>query len=231
MKIFSISDLHLTKGSDKPMDIFGKSWIGHWDIIRSDWKDKVSDNDVVLIAGDISWGMNLLQAITDLEEIAELPGKKIIIRGNHDYWWCTYKKLCSLNLNNTFFLQNNALDFNDYVFCGTRGWNVPERHETQSSDDKKIFDREIARLKMSLESAKKISAEKEIIGMIHFPPFNSSFDVSPFCALFSQYNVKRVVYGHMHGVSPNYKYGIANVGGTKYFLTSCDYLENKLKEI
>ena len=227
MKIYAISDLHLTGGTDKPMDIFGVSWIGHWDKIRSDWKEKVEDDDVVLIAGDISWGMSLEQAMTDLNEISALRGKKIIIRGNHDYWWSTYKKLCALNLNGIYFLQNNAVVVGDAVFCGTRGWSVPEKEE-QSDEDKKIFDREIIRLGMSLSEAKKIADGREIIGMIHYPPFNSRFEKSEFTKLFSEAGIKKVVYGHLHGQHARYKDGPVVIDGVRYYLTSCDYLDNKL---
>lgn len=230
MKIYAISDLHLTGGTDKPMDIFGISWIGHWDKIRADWKEKVGSDDVVLIAGDISWGMNLGQAMKDLTEISEMPGTKIILRGNHDYWWCTYKKLCDLELNGIHFLQNNAINVGDKVFCGTRGWTVPEKDE-QSAEDKKIFDREIIRLGMSIDSAKKIAKGNEIIGLIHYPPFNSRFEKSAFTQLFSEAGIKTVVYGHLHGQRARYKDGPVVIDGVNYYLTSCDYLDNKLMRL
>ena len=230
MKIYSISDLHLTSGTDKPMDIFGENWVGHWDKIRVDWNRKVNDEDVVLIAGDVSWGMNTEQAITDLREIDELPGKKIIIRGNHDYWWSTYKRLCALDLKSIIFIQNNAKTVGEYVFCGTRGWTVPEKNE-QTEEDKKIFDRELIRLKMSLDEARKIADGKEIIGLIHYPPFNSKFEKSPFSDLFSEAGVKTVVYGHLHGTHVRTKEGAVNIDGVNYFLTSCDFLDFKIFEL
>lgn len=230
MNIYSISDLHLTSGTNKPMDIFGENWIGHWDKIRADWKEKVCHDDIVLIAGDISWGMNVEQALNDLNEIDELPGKKIIIRGNHDYWWSTYKKLCALDLKSIIFIQNNAKITGDYVFCGTRGWTVPEKNE-QSEEDKKIYDRELIRLKMSLDEAKKIAEGREIIGLIHYPPFNSRYECSPFCDLFSTAGVKTVVYGHLHGNHVRTKEGAVGIGGVNYYLTSCDFLHFNLLKI
>ena len=129
MKIFAISDLHLSNSANKPMDVFGYGWVNHWQKIRENWVERVTEEDVVLIAGDISWGMNIQQAITDLQQIDELPGKKVIIRGNHDYWWSTYKKICQLNLESIIFIQNNAKKIGNYIFCGTRGWDVPESND------------------------------------------------------------------------------------------------------
>jgi predicted phosphohydrolase len=228
MKNFAISDLHLTGGADKPMDIFGESWVGHWEKIQSDWREKVSSEDTVMIAGDISWSMTLDSVRTDLDEIEKLPGTKIIIRGNHDYWWASRAKLDSLGYKTIYFIQNDAIKAGDTVFCGTRGWSVPENNETQSAEDKKIFTREIIRLEMSLKAAAKIADEgDEIIGMLHFPPFNSAFDASPFTDLFDSFGVKKIIYGHLHGAFGRYK-DVVDVHGAEYYLTSCDFLKNSL---
>ena len=228
MKIFAISDLHLSSKTDKPMNIFGNAWENHWGKIKEDWCHRVDENDIVLIAGDISWGMNLEQAIDDLYSINVLPGKKIIIRGNHDYWWGTYKKLQALDLENIYFLQNNARKIGNYIFCGTRGWTVPE-NKLQSDEDLKIFEREKIRLKLSLEEAHKLkeNEENQIIGLIHYPPFNSKFEKSYFTELFTSYNVKTIVYGHLHGQQSRYK-NVVEIEGCKYYLTSCDFLNNEL---
>ena len=231
MKIFAISDLHLSNSTDKPMDIFGIGWIDHWEKIKSDWINKVTESDAVLIAGDISWAININEAVNDLYEINELPGKKIIIRGNHDYWWSSYKKICDLPLNSIYFIQNNAIKIENYVFCGTRGWEVPEANETQTDENKKIYEREIIRLNLALSEAKKLAKSgEEIIGMIHYPPFNSKFENSPFTELFSEYGVKKVVYGHLHGGQARFKETV-NKYQTDYYLTSCDFLQNKLIQL
>ena len=230
MKVFAISDLHLASEANKPMDIFGESWKGHWEKIREDWIKKVSDEDVVLIAGDVSWGMKMSEAENDLREIDCLPGKKVIVKGNHDYWWVTHAKLLTLQLKTISFLHNNALSIGDYVFCGTRGWMVDDR-ENMSDEDKKIFDREIIRLGMSLSAAKEISEGKEVIGMMHFPPFNGKYESSPFTDLFEKFGVKNVIYGHLHGKQAKNSYEKIYIHNVTYRLTSCDFLQNTLMQL
>lgn len=230
MKIFAISDLHLSIASDKPMNVFGGSWEGYWEKIKENWLNKVTENDVVLIAGDISWGMSLEQALPDLEAIAALPGKKVLTKGNHDYWWSTYKKITSLNLENMYFIQNNAVKIGDYIFCGTRGWTVDDDDDF-SPEDKKIYDREVIRLGLTLKSAEQLRVNGEtIVGMIHYPPFNYRFEDSDFTKLFEEYGVKKVIYGHLHGNSARFK-DIVNKRETNFYLTSCDFLKNDLLEI
>lgn len=230
MKIFAISDLHLSIASDKPMNVFGGSWEGYWEKIKENWLNKVTENDVVLIAGDISWGMSLEQALPDLEAIAALPGKKVLTKGNHDYWWSTYKKITSLNLENMYFIQNNAVKIGDYIFCGTRGWTVDDDDDF-STEDKKIYDREVIRLGLTLKSAEQLRVNGEtIVGMIHYPPFNYRFEDSDFTKLFEEYGVKKVIYGHLHGNSARFK-DIVNKRETNFYLTSCDFLKNDLLEI
>ncbi len=230
MKIFAISDLHLSIASDKPMNVFGGSWEGYWEKIKENWLNKVTENDVVLIAGDISWGMSLEQALPDLEAIAALPGKKVLTKGNHDYWWSTYKKITSLNLENMYFIQNNAVKIGDYIFCGTRGWTVDDDDDF-SPEDKKIYDREVIRLGLTLKSAEQLRVNDEtIVGMIHYPPFNYRFEDSDFTKLFEEYGVKKVIYGHLHGNSARFK-DVVNKRETNFYLTSCDFLKNDLLEI
>ncbi len=230
MKIFAISDLHLSIASDKPMNVFGGSWEGYWEKIKENWLNKVTENDVVLIAGDISWGMSLEQALPDLEAIAALPGKKVLTKGNHDYWWSTYKKITSLNLEKMYFIQNNAVKIGDYIFCGTRGWTVDD-DDNLSPEDKKIYDREVIRLGLTLKSAEQLRINGEtIVGMIHYPPFNYRFEDSDFTKLFEEYGVKKVIYGHLHGNSARFK-DVVNKRETNFYLTSCDFLKNDLLEI
>lgn len=230
MKIFAISDLHLNSVTDKPMDIFGETWKGHWEKIVADWNRKVSDEDVVLIAGDISWGMKISEAEPDLQAINAQKGRKIIIKGNHDYWWVTLSKIQNLKLDTITFLQNNAIAIGDYVFCGTRGWTVDDR-ENMTEENRRIFDRETIRLELSLKNAVEIAEGREIIGMMHYPPFNAGFESSPFTDLFERYNVKRVVYGHLHGKQAKNSYERVYIHNVDYFLTSCDFLHNQLIEL
>ncbi len=228
MKIFAISDLHLTNSTNKPMDIFGESWVGYWDIIVKDWNEKVDVDDVVLLAGDTSWAMKISEVIKDLQEVDKLNGKKFIIRGNHDYWWSSYSKISSLEFQSIQFIQNNAFKIGDYIVCGTRGWTVPENNIEPSDEDKKIYNRELIRAKLALDSAKILQTNDEkMIFMIHYPPFNSQLGDSDFVKLIGEYQVDKVVYGHIHGKKARLKL-VVNKGSTDYYLTSCDILENNL---
>jgi hypothetical protein len=228
MKVYSISDLHLSLTCNKPMNIFGPVWEGHWEKIVSDWNKKVSDDDIVLIAGDISWAMKLEDAQKDLFEIAKLKGKKIIIRGNHDYWWKSLTAIRSILPQNFYVVQNDSLKLDNFVFCGTRGWTVPEGSAVISEEDKKMLNREHLRLELSLKSAKeKMDENSELICMVHYPPFNSKFEDSEFTKLMEEYGVKKCVYGHLHGKNARCKKYIVK-NGIEYYLTSCDKVENQL---
>ena len=155
MKIWAISDLHLSFGANKPMDVFGGNWENYLDKIKEDWADKVSDDDIVLIAGDISWAMKLEETKADFEFLGALKGKKIIIRGNHDYWWASISNVRSVLPANVFAIQNDAIKFDDVIICGTRGWTVPE-NDFETAQDEKIYKRELIRLELTLKSAKKL---------------------------------------------------------------------------
>lgn len=228
MKVYSISDLHLSLTCDKPMDIFGPVWEGYWENIIADWQKQVSDEDIVLIAGDISWAMKLEDAQKDLQEIAKLKGKKIFIRGNHDYWWKSLTAIRSVLPNNCYVLQNDSLKIGNYVFCGTRGWTVPENTNQVTEEDKKMLNREFLRLELSLKSAtEKLEPNDELICMIHYPPFNSKFDDNDFTKLMEQYKVSKCVYGHLHGKNSRGK-KVVEKNNIKYFLTSCDKINNQL---
>lgn len=230
MKIYCISDLHLSINTNKPMNIFGPVWQNHFEIISEDWNKKISNDDIVLIAGDISWGMKLEEAIEDIKEIAKLPGKKVITRGNHDYWWKSISSIRSVLPENFYALQNDAIKFGNYIICGTRGWTVSENGE-QSEEDRKIYLREIIRLELSLKSASALRQNNEkLICMIHYPPFNSKLENSDFTDLMEKYNVDKVVYGHLHGKGGRTMIK-SNKNGVDYFLTSCDKVNNTLVEI
>lgn len=228
MKIFAISDLHLSYSVDKPMDVFGAGWANHFERISSDWSDRVSDEDIVLIAGDISWAMNLDDAMTDIEAVSRLSGYKYMIRGNHDYWWSSYKKIMDRLPEKTYCIQNNAFRHNGYVFCGTRGWSLQD--ELQSSE-KKYIERECTRLELGLIEAKKLATDGEkIICMIHYPPYNAKYENSCFTEILEKFGVSAVVYGHLHDgdVRSNLR---VEKNGIAYYLTSCDLLDFRLAEI
>lgn len=195
MKVFAIGDLHFATTVDKPMDLFGERWQDHMNKIKKQWEKTVSEEDVVIICGDISWGMRLPEAYTDLEIIDQLPGQKICIRGNHDYWWEKIKKLNSL-FPTIQFMQNTAYCIGDLAICGTRGWICP-KDEPLSEEDQKVYLREGERLKLSLQDGMKKGA-KEIVVALHYPPTNEKRHSSLFTEIIQQYPVKEVVYGHLH---------------------------------
>lgn len=220
MALYAISDLHLSLNTDKPMDIFGDNWAKHDEKIKENWLDKITDEDTILIAGDISWAMKWSESEEDLKWIDRLPGNKIISKGNHDYWWASITKLNKL-FNKTKFIQNNFYTYEDYAICGSRGWTAP--NEKYTEHDIKIYSRECIRLKLSLDEAKKAGYEK-IIVMIHYPPMNDKFEDSEFTKIFEDYKVEKVIYGHIHG------YGLKNIfegnkNGVEYIMTSSDYLK------
>jgi len=230
MKIFSISDLHLDINNSKPMDIFGPVWKDYLDKIINDWKNKVSEEDVVILAGDYSWAMKLEEVAPDFEFLNILPGKKIIIRGNHDYWWSSLKKVRECLPENVFALQNDAIKIGEYIFCGNRGWLIPEG-KFNTEENRKIYAREIIRLELSLKSAKKLQTNNEkIIFITHYPPFNNKVEPSEYTNMLEEYRVYKVVFGHLHGyVNPKM---IKNqINGIEYYLTSCDAVKNQLVEI
>jgi len=218
--IFAISDLHLGFGCDKPMDKFGENWHNHADKIQNEWIRTITERDTVLIPGDISWAINMREATADLQFINNLPGKKIVVEGNHDqYWWKSTKKL-NETYDSTLFLRNTHVMCEDFAICGTRGWNCPG-YSDFTAHDEKIYEREVNRLKISLDSAVKAGAS-QIIVMIHFPPTINEME-SGFTELIHSYPVKMVTYGHLHGQEFDASIrGIVN--GVEYILVSADYL-------
>lgn len=230
MKIFAISDLHISTNTNKPMDVFGGNWVGYLEKIYADWESKVSDDDLVLIAGDISWAMNIDDAVKDISTFAALKGKKIIIKGNHDYWWSGIGKVRDSLPESVYALQNDSVKIGDVVICGSRGWTVPGAPDF-TEQDMKLYKRETERLKLSLSSAKKLAENGEkIIAMIHYPPFNVRRESSAYTDIFEEFGVDSVIYGHLHGKDVRAdKFLIKN--GIKYYLTSCDLVDNKLTEI
>lgn len=220
MSLYAISDLHLALGGDKPMDVFGSHWARHDEKIKTNWESKINSDDTVLVAGDISWSMNMEEGIKELEWINNLPGKKIIVKGNHDYWWGSISKLNSL-YSNMSFIQNNYFGYKDYAICGTRGWACPDGDKFTAHDEK-IYRREIIRLKLSLESAVNDGYSKFIV-MLHYPPTNDKFEESGFTEVLKQFKVEKVIYGHLHGPSLS-KVLEGELGGIEYIVTSSDYI-------
>lgn len=227
MAIYAISDLHLAFNTDKPMDIFGEKWMNHDEKIRDSWLEMVKEDDVVLIAGDISWAMKSSDSIDDLNWIDSLPGKKIISKGNHDYWWGSITKLNSM-YENTKFLQNNYYTYEDYAICGTRGWICPGSDKF-TTKDQKIYSRELIRLRLSLEEGKKAGYNKFIV-MIHYPPTNEKFQKSEIQEILKEYNVEKVIYGHLHGPALG-KVLDGVVDGIEYIMTSADYVNFSPRKI
>ncbi|HOB64570.1 MAG: hypothetical protein GX095_01420 [Clostridiales bacterium] len=231
MNVYAISDLHLSSGDDKPMDIFGAVWADYWQHICADWDTKVKDDDIVLIPGDISWAMKLDGALLDMQMIDALKGIKVITRGNHDYWWESISKLRAKLPPTIKSIQNDAIRIGDFVICGTRGWTVPEAGLKSTPEDIKLYEREKIRLDMSLKAADGIRQEGDrLIVMMHFPPFNSRLEDSDFTRLIDAHKADAVVYGHLHGTASRAVLKTEK-RGIPYYLTSCDLVGNKLVQI
>lgn len=224
MALYAISDLHLSLSQEKPMDVFGDNWYMHHEKIKENWLQVVKEEDTVLIAGDLSWSMKMEDGQKELHWIHQLPGRKIMIKGNHDYWWGSISKLNSL-YEDMHFIQNNHFSYQDYAICGTRGWICPGTDKFEEKD-LKIYNRELNRLRLSLDSARKEGFTK-IIAMLHYPPTNEKFEDSGFTDILKEYSVEKVIYGHLHGP---FHYNLLNGEreGIEYLLTSCDYLDFKL---
>jgi predicted phosphohydrolase len=224
-KIFALGDLHLSFSSEKPMDIFGSAWLNHDERIKKNWLSAVSSDDYVFLLGDHSWALRFDDALPDLNWIHELPGKKIMLRGNHDLWWATISKLRDL-FDDMNFIQNDSIRIGDVAICGSRGWLTPSDQNFNEAEDRHIYDRELIRFKMSLDAAVRTGA-RVIIAGLHFPPSAGHGTRSGFLDLIEQYGVSKVVYGHLHGREA-YKKGLqGEYNGTEYYLASGDYLEFK----
>ena len=230
MKIFAISDLHISTNTDKPMDVFGGNWVGYFEKIKQDWQQKVSDDDVVLIGGDISWAMHIEDAVQDFLLLSQLKGKKVFIKGNHDYWWNSIGKVRDIMPDNCFALQNDSIRFDGVVICGSRCWSVPGSPDFKEQDQK-IYNRETERLKLSFKNANSVMQQGDkLVALIHFPPFNVKREDTAFTKIFEENKVDAVVYGHLHGKNVRSEKLVVK-NGVKYYLTSCDQVENKLTEI
>ena len=230
MNIYAISDLHLSFSANKPMDIFGGNWEGHFEKIKSDWLATVQPDDVVLIAGDISWAMKLEDALVDLRALADLPGKKVFIRGNHDYWWSGITKLRDSAPNDSFiFLQTDATWLENFVIVGSRGWTCPGSVD-YTEQDNKLYLREAERFRLAFADAAKLKQDGDkLIAMIHYPPFGLKNESTLFTELFESNGVEKAVFGHIHGAA---YYPLKSWrGGVEYVLTSCDKIGFRLVKI
>lgn len=235
MSIYVIGDLHLSFHEDKPMSIFGENWKGHEEKIKKDWIEKVKPNDLVVIPGDFSWSTYLQDTYEDFAYLNALPGKKILIKGNHDYWWTTLTSMRKFLEKNKFenidFIYNTAYEFENYILAGTRGWG-----QNEEGEDKKLLKRETIRLELSLQKALELQkkSNKEIIVFLHYPPIiNNNIinnEMSEFIKTMKQYNIKKCYYGHLHSTAireavEGEHYGI------KFKLVSADGLDFKLLKI
>lgn len=230
MKIFSISDLHLSGTCDKSMNVFGAGWEGHFDKIKDDWNAKVSDGDIVLLCGDTSWGTVLSEGVYDLTSLKGLKGKKVFVRGNHDYWWNGITKLREAAPDDTFyFLQNDCVKFENVIICGSRGWSCPGSAD-YTEHDEKLYLREAERFKLCFKQVEKVRGEGDIlIVMTHFPPLNPKLQDTLFTELFKENGAQKVVFGHIHGQS---YFPLRSVkDGIEYVLTSCDKVGFTLQRI
>ena len=193
--IYALADLHLDYTNEKSMEVFGLNWQNYQERIFNNWNEVVDKDDTVLIPGDISWAMDLDNAYIDLKKIDELNGSKILMKGNHDYWWSSLNKINGLGLESLRYLQNNSFEVNGYDICGTRGW-IPRDHKDFSDHDEKIFTRELMRLENSIRA----SGDNKKIVMLHYPPINQDRSLNEFCEMCCRYTVEYIIYGHLHGV-------------------------------
>ena len=222
-RIFAIGDLHLSLSvENKSMDVFGPGWANHVNRLREGWQDTVAEGDLVLVPGDISWGLRLEEAAADLDFIHGLKGTKMLLRGNHDYWWTGYGKVQSVLPPSIRAVQNNALVWNDVVVGGTRGWNTPADVDFSESKDRKIFEREKLRQELSLR-AMDAQAGRLRVFMLHYPPFNEKRAPTEFASLLAGRGMDHCVYGHLHGRSCLGGFE-GSYEGTEYHLTSADHL-------
>ncbi len=230
MNIYSISDLHLDINNTKPMDIFGPVWHNYLDKIISNWNTVVQDDDIVILAGDYSWAMKLDEVVPDFEFLNNLKGIKILVRGNHDYWWSSVSRVREKLPPRTYALQNDAIKIGEYIFCGNRGWQIPEG-KFDTEENRKLYARELVRLELSMKNAKKLQTNNEkIVYITHYPPFNNKIEPSLYTKMLEEYGVSFVIFGHLHGyVNPKMLYN--EINGIKYYLTSCDAVKNKLIKI
>ena len=223
MALYAIGDLHLCLGVEKPMDIFGGNWVGYMEKLQ-EGISVIQPEDTTVLLGDLSWALGLDEAADDFAWINQIPGKKIILKGNHDYWWNTvakFNKFCAENgFSDMNILNNNCFQYENWAICGTRGWFFEE--ERSGEHDKKVFNRELLRLEASLQAAGEIPK----IVFLHYPPKYKGYECPEILELLKKYDVRRCFYGHLHGAS----HGLAIEGlrdGIEFKLVSADKLDFK----
>lgn len=220
MALYAIGDLHLSFQANKPMDVFGGNWTNYVDKLRQGLK-VVGPEDTTVLLGDLTWAMSLADAVEDFRFISEIPGRKIILKGNHDYWWSTANKFYQFCAEQGFadmlVLNNNCLFYEDIALCGTRGWFYEE--ERHGAQDEKIFRRELLRLEASLKAA----GDHEKLCFLHYPPRFGSYQCQEILAMLPAYGVKQCFYGHLHGDSHKLAFQ-GNHGGVEYRLVAADFL-------
>ncbi len=220
MALYTIGDLHLCLGAPKPMDVFGGAWVGYMDKLR-EGLSILTPEDTLVLCGDLSWALDLEHAREDFAWINDIPGRKIILKGNHDYWWSTvskFNKFCAQNgFSNMEILNNNCFEYGPYALCGTRGWFYEE--ERSGAHDTKVFKRELIRLETSLKAAK----DKEKLVFLHYPPKYRGYECPEILALLEKYGVRRCFYGHLH--SDSHKLAVEGLwGGVDYKLVASDFV-------
>ena len=234
MSIFAIADLHLSFSNNKPMDVFGDNWKNHAVKIKNNWIQKVKEEDYVILPGDFSWAMYFEETKLDFEYLNSLPGNKILLKGNHDYWWGTFTKINEYlkdnHMENIQILYNNSYLVEDKTIVGTRGWNILD-----TECDSKMIKRECARLELSInDGINKYGNNKEIVAFLHYPPITKEYASAPekseFVKILNKYGIKRCYYGHLHGKA--HKDAVeGKIGEVTYKLISADYLNFDLLKI
>ena len=235
MSIWTIADLHLSFCVDKPMNIFGENWDNYEDKVKQDWLSKVKEEDTVILSGDFSWGTYLEETTADFRFINDLPGTKILLKGNHDYWWQTIKSMDKFlkenSFENIYFLHNNSYFVDNKIIVGTRGWNF----DFNDSDFERIYERELIRLELSIKDGiQKYGEDKEIICFVHYPPITKNMIEngikSKYLEILNKYNISRLYYGHLHGAS--LKEAVEGyIDGVELKLVSSDYLKFELLKV
>ena len=221
MSIYAISDLHLSFNDPKPMDIFGPIWQDHAEKIAANWDAMVKQDDTVLIAGDHSWAMKFEDAKPDLDYIAQRPGKKILIRGNHDYWWRreSTNKMKTQVHESIYLMHGDAILINNTAITGTRGWRLEQ--EDTDAGDQKVMNRELTYLERGLKQIPETTQKR--IAILHYPPFNADLTPNAFAGLLQAYKIDTLIYGHIHSGA----YLEGNINGIEYKLTSADHTNMK----
>jgi predicted phosphohydrolase len=226
MAVYAIGDLHLSGNPPtKPMEVFGPQWLNHRQKVFANWKQSITDDDIIILCGDTSWSMSLEEAIErDLGPLSTLPGQKVILKGNHDYWWSSAAKLKSALGHRFHFLHNNCYLAGDLAICGTRGWNLPSMPEF-TDHDALLYNRECQRLEHSLQEADKAGCTRKIVAM-HYPPLYHPDEVTGFTELCRTYQVTSCVYGHVHGDAAHFlNLFQGERDGTFYRLVASDYID------